>query len=475
MEYRNNLKEENYIDFSGIKCYNSGNYTKGVFSYMKKILFFIAMLSAMFFATSAFAIEGEGTEESPFLITTQEELLLINDFPDCNFKLMNDIELEGDWVPLCTYNDGFTGTFDGNDHTISNLKITCYYDMYRTGLFSTNTDGTIKNIKIIILNSIYSERYAGGIVGYNNGTVFRCKVEGNLYGKYSGGIAGYNSGIISECSTTGTIDDFGIDDTYIGGIAGYQTSEGSILNSYFIGQLIGEGYNDKSYLDDDDYAHMGGITAQTSTGGIKNCYVVSKFSLTSLGYKYAVAPNINPADCCFYDTTVSGLSNANYGTPKTTLAMKMKKTYSDAGWDFDNVWGISSDINDGYPYLLWEYEDNNSVSSEIIAVTSTDDSLKFISDVVIEGEPEILTFGTTFIPLWLFESGSTDVATVSYDNSAYNIQNGQTFGATLTSIPEVCKNMEIVGKSFMEDADGNYTWSAAKYSSVNNATLNSLE
>ena len=33
----------------------------------------------------------------------------------------------------------------------------------------------------------------------------------------------------------------------------------------------------------------------------------------------------------------------------------MKLTYTKGGWDFDNVWGISKEINDGYPYLLWEY------------------------------------------------------------------------------------------------------------------------
>ena len=153
----------------------------------------------------------------------------------------------------------------------------------------------------------------------------------------------------------------------------------------------------------------------------------------------------------------------------------MKKTYTDAGWDFDTIWGISSDINDGYPYLLWEYENDNSANTEIIGATSTDNSLKFISEINIEGAPEISVFGTTFIPLWLFETGSTDTATVEYNNADYNIQNNQTYGATLTGIPESCKDMEIVGKSFIKKADGNYTWSTAKYATVNNTTLNTLQ
>ncbi|MBQ8758145.1 MAG: hypothetical protein IJZ20_00455 [Clostridia bacterium] len=38
----------------------------------------------------------------------------------------------------------------------------------------------------------------------------------------------------------------------------------------------------------------------------------------------------------------------------------MKLTYTKAGWDFDNVWGISKEINDGYPYLLWEYPEKEA-------------------------------------------------------------------------------------------------------------------
>ena len=115
-----------------------------------------------------------------------------------------------------------------------------------------------------------------------------------------------------------------------------------------------------------------------------------------------------------------------------------------------------------------------SASAEIVKASSTPNSLKFTSSVKIEGEPEIATFGTTFIPLWLFETGSADVATVSYDNLKYDIQNGQTFGATLGGIPETDRDTVIVGKSFIKDADGNYTWSAAKSASVNNPTLNEV-
>jgi len=94
--------------------------------------------------------------------------------------------------------------------------------------------------------------------------------------------------------------------------------------------------------------------------------------------------------------------------------------------------------------------------------------------VSITGESDIESFGTIFIPLWLFEIGSANSVVVEYDNSQHNIANCQTFGATLSDIPESAKDMKIVGKSFIKNADGSYTWSAAKAVSVNNTTLKSL-
>lgn len=115
------------------------------------------------------------------------------------------------------------------------------------------------------------------------------------------------------------------------------------------------------------------------------------------------------------------------------------------------------------------------VQVQINKAISTDNSLKYISEISIEGEPKILSFGTTFIPLWLFETGSTNVATVTYDNSNYNIQNGQTFGATLSGVPAQAKDMLIVGKSFVKDEDGNYVWSSTKTASVNEPTLTEIK
>ncbi len=328
---------------------------------------------------------GEGTEESPILITTQEELLLISDFPDCYFELGNDIVLTGSWTPLCTYTEDFTGVLDGKGYTISNLYMSNKRNM---GLFDTNA-GTIKNLNVQTSTNGLSysggdDVYIGIIAIYNNGAIKNCKVDGNVNYKYTststgnskiGGIAGFNTGIIEKCVSNIKIPTERASDSYIGGVAGYSYGENAVIsnccvkgnivvsnsggvmggvagkssatieNSYFIGTLKG--------------FEVGGICGNGDSATISNCYAVANSTAYSTGYEKGIVwynsskPTVTNS---FYDQTVSGATDTGYGTPKSTLAMKMKRTYTNAGWDFDSIWGISSNMNGGYPYLLFEAE-----------------------------------------------------------------------------------------------------------------------
>jgi len=92
-------------------------------------------------------IEGEGTKSSPYLITTENHLVNIangDTSQSAYYKLENDIKLKSyDWKLI-----DFSGTFDGNGHTISNLKIGERGSNYSNlGLFGTNS-GTIQNLDL---------------------------------------------------------------------------------------------------------------------------------------------------------------------------------------------------------------------------------------------------------------------------------------------------------------------------------------
>lgn len=375
---------------------------------MKKLFFVFSVLTTIALSSmTAFAIDGDGTEESPFLITNQAELELVSDFPNYHFKLANNIRLEGIWIPLCTQISSgyFSGVFDGAGYTISNLTTADT----EGGLFKYNS-GTIKDLKVILSangveaskenigiisgknngeisnclargNIINTGSYTGGITGYNTGTISKCRYEGVVTnnGGMSGGITAYNGKTISNCAVAGDINS----STIAGGIAG-TNYVADISNSYFIGSVNG---NEKSV----GIAQNSGFKNYQSygsnwvnpqyhwvyyEGNITNCYAAPTFSSNESIYAISAYSEFGNTTGCYYDKTVSGLTSTNCGTPKSTAAMKMIQTYQ-ANWNFDTVWGIDKNINDGYPYLLWESE---STDSQITFDTATQTATAYLAE-----------------------------------------------------------------------------------------------
>lgn len=88
---------------------------------------------------------------------------------NANAKLMADIDLQYEaWTPIGKYDPWYNGdivyagTFDGNNHTISNLKVE---KVYCSGFFGNVSDGHVKNLGIINADLKCSERSIGVIAG----------------------------------------------------------------------------------------------------------------------------------------------------------------------------------------------------------------------------------------------------------------------------------------------------------------------
>ena len=141
------------------------------------------------------------------------------------YILTKDIDLKGkNWGSLGGINktDCFTGVFDGNGYTISNLS-------GPNGLFKRNT-GTIKNVTLdsSCLISKTSGSYVAGIAAINEGTIENCINHGNISAGtpiYTGGIFGRNAGgTIRKCANTGNITASGYptssEGMQVGGICG---------------------------------------------------------------------------------------------------------------------------------------------------------------------------------------------------------------------------------------------------------------
>lgn len=360
---------------------------------MKKIFAVFSLLAVMALSSvTAYAdIAGDGTEETPFLITNQGELELVTDFPDCNFRLENDVQLDGVWTPLCkeTSSGSFTGVFDGAGHTISNLVT----DGTSGGLFKNN-NGTIKNLNIMIADT--GMKGSGAVADTNDGTISNCVVSGNISGnfEYVGGICAYNTKTVMQCKYTGNVENTK-SGAYVGGICAYNyysitncSMAGNVTGKSYTGGICGLSVGGSSRSKIAECYFIGSLAGSSIRGGVAGCAysggsIIDCYTVPVSGAHYGICAGSGYGTASYYDKTVSGLSGTDDGTPKSTAAMKMKMTY--AGWDFENVWGMNSGINNGYPYLLWEYPDvEEEMPYTVNSIKLTDSSGKETNDIPAE-------------------------------------------------------------------------------------------
>jgi len=80
----------------------------------------------------------------------------------------------------------------------------------------------------------------------------------------------------------------------------------------------------------------------------------------------------------FWDLQTSGLFTSAGGTEKTTAEMKTKSTFTDAGWDFVDIWKIDEGVD--YPRLMWEdspvgggYSGGSGVPGDPYKIATADD------------------------------------------------------------------------------------------------------
>lgn len=220
---------------------------------MKKILTTLLILtltvSMNAFCSFAYAdtgLQGEGTEENPYLLYTRADMFCVNNDVNASYKLMDDIDLEKqEFTPIGNAEAGaFAGTFDGNGHTISNLKVSS--GKY-AALFGCN-EGTIKNIVLKNID-VSGTRYAAGVVAENAeaGTIADCKVlSGKVQGVDGlnplniGGICGLNGGKMEgvfENRASVTSEEIS---SVVGGIVGKSTADIELSDVRNYGDITGD-------------------------------------------------------------------------------------------------------------------------------------------------------------------------------------------------------------------------------------------
>ena len=298
------------------------------------------------------------------------------------------------------------GEFDGAGYKISKLNVTIN-NISKIGFFGCiESESTIVNVTLVD-NNIKGSVMVGGLVGINyGGLVKNCLTTGIVTGvSFTGGLVGWNEGVVQNCHATSKVTG----DDCIGGVVGrnYDTvqncyatgnvngnnrvgglvgrnKEGIVDNCYATGTVSGGGFSIGGLVGENDaivsscYA-MGAVSGDIFFGGLvgeNRGSVVNCYSTGNGGDEWdfggLVSFNEGTVNSSFWDMETSKESNSDGGTGRTTIEMMTKRTFIEAGWDFETIWYIRESVD--YPRLQWEME------LEMYTHDSDNDSIPDIMD-----------------------------------------------------------------------------------------------
>ena len=325
---------------------------------------------------------GSGTAEAPYLIANGAQLkrfaaivngtdgmerntaacgkltadILLNDISD--WTSWNESTAPAHtWTPIGSEWENFTGTLDGDGHSVSGIYISNETD-YQGLVGVLGSGGTLQNLGVKA-SYIKGGYHVGGVCGSSWGTVSNCYNTGSVTGSYAvGGVCGTNDGTVTNCYNTGSVEG----DYSVGGVCGYNDSgpvtncynTGSVTGNYaYVGGLCGQNYDtvtncyNSGSVEGNDYS-VGGVCGGNYDGTVTNCYNTgsvtgSDFVGGVCGYNDATVSN------CYY---LAGKANSGIGegsgeaTEKTADDFKSGEVASLLG----EGWGQTIGPDD-YPVL----------------------------------------------------------------------------------------------------------------------------
>ena len=217
---------------------------------------------------------GSGTAEDPYQITGAAQLIWLRDAVNAGeantcAKLQQDVEyVDKVWTPIGTSDHPYTGTFNGNGHTIC-----VWLDGRGQALFGYVGAGA--KLTDLAVTKRQSENYSlnasAPLARSNAGTITRCRYSGGMTAKGSlGGLVYTNSGTIEACYVyAGQLNGGSRIEMYYGGWAGgiaYENT-GTIANSYFYGDMV-QAQSGNTVRDIIGW----GAIAYKNSGTVSNCY-----------------------------------------------------------------------------------------------------------------------------------------------------------------------------------------------------------
>ena len=332
--------------------------------YLQSTLTIIALLFLASGAWAQFSGSGSGYATNPYIITTATHLDQVRNNLKAHYKLGNDIDLTSyissgngtsdatlGWLSISDNSVGpigyFTGSFDGDGHTISGLFIN-RPTTNDCGLFGfVGTGGSVKNVGVNISPvGVTGNRYVGGLSAISTGTIENCYVNGSVTGNYwVGGLVGSSSGRIENCYSAGSVTGTG---PRFGGLVGENHTGATITSSFFNSEetnLPGVGINDGT-----------GTANGKTTANMKKQATFSGWNFTTI---WGIQENATYPFLRFLPTTYTvtfnsqggsavASQNVTSGAKATTPMPPTRSGYTFGGWYREatciNAWVFATDI-----------------------------------------------------------------------------------------------------------------------------------
>jgi hypothetical protein len=276
----------------------------------------LALLGCDLFGTTTTTTTTTTTpvDSNIYDIANAADLLAMN--PWKNYRLTADIDLNGaEWVPIGTDTAPYTGTFDGQNHTISDFRITRANEGY-AGFFGYVT-GDIRNLRLTdVTVNVNPNRafYAGLLAGYLTGNLTDVEVSGSLTVNNSGGST--YAGLLVGFATT-PMERMEVPADFIESVLHDCLAEGRITVGTklfgYVGGLVGKTFNVElnecrstvslTVSAETDRLYVGGLVGHNYGGYLAGhpeeiqrdpfvltqwCSAVSKISVVSRGTKALV-------------------------------------------------------------------------------------------------------------------------------------------------------------------------------------------
>lgn len=280
------------------------------------------------------------------------------------------------WLPIGDDSNPFTGTFDGQGYSISNMRIIRGTD---AGLFGHIDGATIQNVGIGAAYMYHYPVFEGEDIGSLIGEcydshVLRCysansvvtgeQAVGNLIGEV------YGDSVIEECYAIRNTGDAIVFCEHLGGgligYLGYSTVKNCYASGFTTKRVSGF------------YDTAGGLIGVSSHSTIENC-----FSTGEVEYQYNPQPTdagllgdtssiVSDTGNFFDNESSKQLTSAGNAVGRNSSDMNDYDTFNDAGWDIASIGDWNGEvwyIDDGndYPRLYYQHDDYEWEPSYIYA------------------------------------------------------------------------------------------------------------